>query len=108
MGDMDYPGTALGPDEVRSSSVVEGAVLPLPRLRAGLGAAASHTVRVEKVSPPAAPFERHSRSIASAFLIQARPPKAAYAPPQAGEVPFIRDEMFTRRYATSFRRRNSP
>jgi hypothetical protein len=41
---------------------------------------------VERIDPhPPRSFERHSRSLASAFYF-GRPPMAAYAPPQAGEV----------------------
>jgi error-prone DNA polymerase len=77
-----------GTSEVESHLVNrEGIALPLPLAGEGWGggAAASHTARVERVSPTRI---ASCDAVAEASLrrVLRRPPKAACAPPQAGEV----------------------
>src|SRR5205807_10355929 len=81
--------TQLERDENRSNGDREGIALPLPRLRGRAGVGVPPRVALfewREFPPPASHHSmRHSRSFASASL-KRRPPKAAYAPPQAGEV----------------------
>jgi protein ImuB len=74
--------------QVKSTFHHTDTALPLPLAGEGWGggAAASHTVRVERVPPPVSHPSDATTEASLRHVLRGGRPKAAYAPPQAGEV----------------------